>query len=109
MAALLLNACNHPGENKKPDADGNNSATSSLLIVDFKPTFKPATAKTDATFAIQAIDPTTGADLSAAAEVFDTKFGHSELVFQTEATTSHPHTKGLCICQYRDSGISASS
>lgn len=54
-------------------------------MVEFNPTFKPAAAATDATFAIQAIDPTTGADLSTATEVFNTKFGPANLVFRARA------------------------
>ena len=136
MAALLLNSCNHPGENKTADGnagdgetsrpqkfavsysgafargtdplmsidlgsgnDGSslakaytitlNTAPSFFFVVRIEPTFKPAAAKTDVTFAIQAIDPTTGADLTDATEVFDTKFGPAKLAFQAEpAVTS---------------------
>ena len=63
-------------------------------MVGLAPTFKPAAAATDATFAIQAIDPTTGADLTAAAEVFNTKFVPVNLFFQAEAITSHPSLPG---------------
>ena len=69
-------------------------APAGLIVVQFKPTFKPTAAATDATFAIQAIDPTTGADLTVAAEVFNTKFRHSNLFFQAEAITSHPSVPG---------------
>lgn len=65
-------------------------APAGIIVVSFKPTFKPAAAATDATFAIQAIDPATGADLTAATEVFNTKFLPKNLFFQAEATTSHP-------------------
>ena len=60
-------------------------APAGLIMVGFNPTFKPAAAATDATFAIQAIDPTTGADLSTATEVFNTKFGPANLVFRARA------------------------
>ena len=137
MAALLLNACGHPGENKTTNGNTSNGETSrpqpkfavtyagvyavttgsppsidvgsgndgstlakaytitlntdssfapaGLIVVNFKPTFKPAAAATDATFAIQAIDPATGADLTAATEVFNTKFGPANMIFQAEA------------------------
>ena len=65
-------------------------APAGIIVVSFKPTFKPAAAATDATFAIQAIDPATGADLTDTAEVFNTKFVPKNLFFQAEATTSHP-------------------
>ena len=60
-------------------------APAGLNIVALNPTFKPDAAATDATFAIQAIDPTTGADLSAATEAFNTKFGSANLIFRSEA------------------------
>ena len=69
-------------------------APAGLIVVGFRPTFKPAAAKTDATFAIQAIDPTTGADLTDTAEVFNTKFVPKNLFFQAEATTFHPSLPG---------------
>ena len=65
-------------------------APAGIIVVGFNPTFKPAAAATDATFAIQAIDPATGADLTDTAEVFNTKFLPKNLFFQAEATTSHP-------------------
>ena len=65
-------------------------APAGILVVSFKPTFKPAAAKTDVTFAIQAINPATGADLTDAAEAFNTKFLPKNLFFQAEATTSDP-------------------
>lgn len=69
-------------------------APAGIIVVSFKPTFKPAAAATDATFAIQAIDPATGADLTAASEVFNTKFVPKNLFFQAEAVTSHPSLPG---------------
>ena len=66
------------------------AAPAGIIVVSFKPTFKPAAAATDATFAIQAIDPATGADLTDTAEVFNTKFLPKNLFFQAEAVTSHP-------------------
>ena len=149
MAALLLNACGNPAENKT--ADGNTSggetlppqpkfavtyagiyavasgtppsidlgsgndgsslakayrftlntasafAPAGLIVATFKPTFKPAAAKTDVTFAIQAINPTTGADLTDAAEVFNTKFLPKNLFFQAETVTSHPSLPGVTL------------
>ena len=65
----------------------SSAAPAGLIITQFKPTFKPAAAATDATFAIQAIDPATGADLTAAAEVFDTKFRPANLIFRVEAAS----------------------
>ena len=69
-------------------------APAGLIVVWFKPTFKPAAAKTGATSAIQAIDPATGADLTDAAEVFNTKFLPKNLFFQAEATRSDPSVPG---------------
>ena len=69
-----------------------DTAPSSFFLVEFRPTFKPGTAKDGATFAIQAIDPATGADLTAAAEVFDTKFGPAALAFQAEAAVTRGGT-----------------
>ena len=139
MAALLLNVCGNPAENKTADGNTGNTGngetlpsrpkskfavtytggfargsdpltpidvgsgndgstlakaytitldtrTSLILIMAFEPRFKPAEAATDATFAIQAIDPATGADLTDTAEVFDTKFGPANLIFRAEAS-----------------------
>ena len=69
-------------------------APAGIIVVQFKPTFKPAAAATDATFAIQAIDPATGADLTDAAEAFNTKFLPKNLFFQAEAITSHMSIPG---------------
>ena len=69
-----------------------DTASANIFVVRFRPTFKPAAAATDATFAIQAIDPTTGADLTAATEVFDTKFGSARLTFQAEAAVTRDGT-----------------
>ena len=62
MAALLLNACGNPVDG---NADGNtgNGETSP-----------------------------TGADLTGAAEVFDTKFGAARLAFQAEAAVTRGGT-----------------
>ena len=78
MAALLLNACGNPVENKTDDGNANNGET-------LPPLSQSKFAVTYATFAIQAIDPATGADLTDTAEVFDTKFGPANLIFRAEA------------------------
>ena len=70
---------------------GPRVGTGNSRFLSFRPTFKPTEAKDGATFAIQAIDPTTGADLAGSANEFDTKFAPANLVFQAaDASAGRP-------------------
>ena len=86
----LAKAYNFTIVRRAPDTSGNPRFYDSVAI---QPTFTPAALTNDKfTYAIQAVDLSTGADLRAAAQVFNTKF--SPLEFFPTDTRSRNNRSG---------------